>query len=141
MIVFICDIVIRSGLGKCSCRTRDAFRCSRIQRGTVEREPGAIRGLHQGCVSEHSKMAGWHHVGYYVSEAFSSQMMLIIRPSIADEVLMPKSSLRQGPHYIMTWASPKANTRHTSLSLLDFNYYSRPRNPTAAHSPLEQTLR
>jgi hypothetical protein len=26
-------------------------------------------GLHEGCVSERSKMAGWHRVRYYISQA------------------------------------------------------------------------
>jgi hypothetical protein len=45
----------------------EAFRCRSL--GIVKHKVEAKYGLHQGRVSERSKMAGWHHVGYHISQA------------------------------------------------------------------------
>jgi len=64
-----------------------AFRCRAM--GWVRHQPRSIDGLHQGCVSERSKKAGWHHVRYYIPEApirFSDRRWLTVRCSTADEI-------------------------------------------------------
>ena len=66
-----------------------AFRCQALR--TVQYQGLPEYGLHQGRVSERSKKAGWHHVGYVIClsghpSQFLSCVILIDPPSTADEI-------------------------------------------------------
>jgi hypothetical protein len=65
-----------------------AFRC-RVLRTTKYTSEKKSR-LHRGRVSERSKMAGWHHIRYHVSQASRPKshprVILIDIPSTGDEV-------------------------------------------------------
>jgi hypothetical protein len=69
-----------------------AFRCP-----TEKYKRNDKSGLHRGRVSERSKMAGWHHVRYHISQASNpnshTHVILIDSPSTGDEIPIAATSL------------------------------------------------